>query len=112
MVRLTQWLTDRDTAHNVMVCLGAGQEGGLGVDWVRVLVWAREGVLGAKEPGDFVMAVCELSGQVLVYEEAGYERLEEEEVVRVMEAATMEVYMGLEGGVKQLYTDNCIQNGI
>ena len=30
----------------------------------RVIVWARESVVGAKDPGAFVMAVCELSGQV------------------------------------------------
>lgn len=32
----------------------------------RVVVWPRESVLGAKDPGAFAMAVCELSGQVKI----------------------------------------------
>ena len=43
---------------------GPGQVGGVRALVPRVIVWPRESVVGAKDPGAFVMAVCELSGQV------------------------------------------------
>ena len=46
-------------AHNVFLCPGEKNQP------ARVLVWPRESVLGAKDPGAFAMAVCELSGQVI-----------------------------------------------
>ena len=51
---------------------------------IRIIVWTREAVRGAKEAGDFVIAVCELSGQLLVYTEDKYENITEEEVVTAM----------------------------
>ena len=51
---------------------------------IRIIVWTREAVRGAKEAGDFVIAVCELSGQMLVYTEDKYENITEEEVVTAM----------------------------
>ena len=56
--RLTSWLIEKEVAHNVFLC--PGEEG----QPARVLVWPRQSVLGAKDPGAFAMAVCELSGQV------------------------------------------------
>ena len=58
LTRLTSWLVEKDVAHNVFLCPGQENQP------ARVLVWPRESVLGAKDPGAFAMAVCELSGQV------------------------------------------------
>ena len=58
LVRLTNWLVEKEVAHNVFLCPGQENEP------ARVVVWPRESVLGAKDPGAFAMAVCELSGQV------------------------------------------------
>ena len=58
LVRLTNWLVEKEVAHNVFFCPGQKNEP------ARVVVWPRESVLGAKDPGAFAMAVCELSGQV------------------------------------------------
>ena len=58
LTRLTSWLVEKEVAHNVFLCPGQENQP------ARVLVWPRESVLGAKDPGAFAMAVCELSGQV------------------------------------------------
>jgi len=102
---LTNWLTDTHIAHNVYICRGAGREGGEGTDWTRVIVWARQSVIGAKDPGDFVMAVCELSGQILVYEEQHYHTLQEEEVEQAQLASVSTVYKRIENDVKQLFEE-------
>jgi len=73
LVTLTRWLVEGGVAHNVFLCPLPG-------DQARVIVWARESVVGAKDPGAFVMAVCELSGQVLLYEDSAYETITEEQV--------------------------------
>ena len=102
---LTGWLTEQEVAHNVYMCRGAGEEGGESTDWGRVVVWARESVIGAKDPGNFVMAVCELSGQILVYEEDHYDAVQEEEVEEAQVAATAAVYRRVQAGVKQLFEE-------
>ena len=35
-------------------------------DAIRIFVWPRKNVVGNKDPADFVVAVCELSSQVLM----------------------------------------------
>ena len=81
-------------------------EGGQGVNWVRLVVWARESVVGAKDPGEFVMAALELSGQVLVYEQEKYNNIVEEEVVISQKEATVKLFMKLEPEVANLFRDN------
>ena len=51
-------LVEREVAHNVFLCPGEENQP------ARIVVWPRESVFGAKDPGAFAMAVCELSGQV------------------------------------------------
>ena len=60
---------------------GAGISGGDGSDHIRVFVWARVSVVGAKDPGDFVMAALELSGQILVYESDKYNVITEDDII-------------------------------
>ena len=38
------------------------------------------------------MAVCELSGQMLVYQEEKYQDIDEEEIVTAMKSATLETF--------------------
>merc|ERR1719186_848005 len=66
---LVDWLSQNSVAHNIFITRGSGLAGGSDLSHVRVFVWARDSVLGTKDPGAFVIAVCELSGQILVYQE-------------------------------------------
>jgi len=72
---------------------------------VRVLVWARESVVGAKDPGDFVMAALELSGQILVYEMDKYNNIVEEEVMEAQRKATVDLFSKLKFEVQELFVN-------
>ena len=85
---------------------GAGVEGGKGSNHIRVLVWARESVVGAKDPGEFVMAALELTGQILVYEVEKYNTIVEEEVVKAQKDATVDVFSKLNPEVEKLFKSN------
>ena len=123
VVILTSWLAEKEVAHNVFMtrfvkethiknkkctCVrGAGVEGGLGLEWVRIFVWARKKVVGTQgqEPGDFIMASFELSGQVSVFEQEKYDHIKEKEVVKMQEEATVNVFMELHSDVEKLFVD-------
>jgi len=70
-----------------------------------VLVWARESVVGAKDPGDFVMAALELSGQILVYEMDKYNNIVEEEVMEAQRKATVDLFSKLKFEVQELFVN-------
>eukprot|EP00090_Calanus_glacialis_P018173 TRINITY_DN2818_c0_g1_i1.p1 TRINITY_DN2818_c0_g1~~TRINITY_DN2818_c0_g1_i1.p1 ORF type:complete len:346 (+),score=156.72 TRINITY_DN2818_c0_g1_i1:98-1135(+) len=106
VAKLTMWLTDKEVAHNVVMTRGAGVEGGQGSNHIRVLVWARESVVGAKDPGEFVMAALELTGQILVYEVDKYHTIIEEEVVKAQKEATVSVFAKLKPEVEMLFRSN------
>ena len=72
---------------------------------MRVLVWARESVVGAKDPGDFVMAALELSGQILVYEMDKYNNIVEEEVMEAQRKATVDMFSKLKFEVQELFVN-------
>jgi len=103
VAKLTNWLTENEVAHNVVMTKGSGAEGGLACDHVRVLVWARESVVGAKDPGEFVMAALELTGQILVYEMDKYNNIVEEEIILAQKEATSVVFSNLKLKVQELF---------
>ena len=76
------------------------------MDCIRMIVWARESVVGAKDTGNVAMAVLELSGQVLVYKQDHYNNIVEEEVVIAQKKATLEVFMKLKHDVENIFRDN------
>jgi len=90
--KITDWLSNNDVAHNVFITRGHNSSGAANDNCIRVIVWAREAVRGAKDAGAFVMAVCELSGQMLVYQEEKYQDIDEEEIVTAMKSATLETF--------------------
>ena len=49
--------------------------------------------MGTKDPGAFVMAVCELAGQVLLYDEERFKTLDEDGVSTAMAEAVWETHM-------------------
>lgn len=103
--KLANWLSESDVAHNVFITRAAGPDGGDAMNHVRVFVWARESIMGAKDPGDFVMAVCELSGQVLVYKEEAYEPLTEEAVADAQRAACHQIFSDKKSQVEIMFTN-------
>ena len=68
-------------------------------------MWARESVVGAKDPGDFVMAALELSGQILVYEMDKYNNIVEEEVMEAQRKATVDLFSKLKFEVQELFVN-------
>ena len=73
------------------------------MDCIRMIVWARESVVGAKDPGNVAMAVLELSGQVLVYKQDHYNNIEEEEVIIAQKKATSRVFIMLKHDVENIF---------
>ena len=71
---------------------------------LRLFVWPRDTVRGAKDPGDFVMAVCELSGQMLVYTQDKYQTIEEEEIVTAMKKAAAGTFERIKQDVEDLFS--------
>ena len=51
----------------------------------------------------FVMAVCELSGQMLVYDEKTYGNISEDEIVRAMGDTVQETYSRTKEDVMNLF---------
>jgi len=106
VVKLTSWLTDKEVAHNVFMTRGAGEEGGDGLNYVRMIVWARESVNWTKDPREFIMTAAELGGQVAVFEKEKYANILEEEVVTAQKEATQHLFMKLKFNVEKLFKDN------
>ena len=61
-------------------------------DAIRVFVWARKSVIGNKDPGDFVIAVCELSGQLLIYDRQKFESITQDEIAQALTETCQEVF--------------------
>ncbi|VVD02177.1 unnamed protein product [Leptidea sinapis] len=63
--KLIGYLLSNSIAHNIFITRGEplSGEGSAG----RVFVWPRKSVVGAKQPGGFNVAACELSGWFPVY---------------------------------------------
>jgi len=102
--KMTSWFADNDVAHNIVITRGAGISGGDGSDHIRVFVWARVSVVGAKDPGDFVMAALELSGQILVYESDKYNVITEDDIISAQQNATLSIFNSLMPQVLNIYT--------
>lgn len=103
---LVDWLSQSSVAHNVFITRGAGAPGGEGLNHVRVFVWARDSVLGTKDPGDFVIAVCELSGQILVYQEEAFKTITEDDVVGAQKKACNEIFHSLKSKAQKIIVNN------
>merc|ERR550519_198613 len=99
---VVEWLSQNSVAHNIFITRGAGASGGEDLSHVRVFVWARESVLGTKDPGAFVVAVCELSGQILVYQEEAFKSITEEEVAEAQRNACHKIFHSIKSKAEQI----------
>ena len=80
-------------------------EGGQEDNYIRILVWARESAVGAKDPGQIAMAALELTGQIFVFDMEKYNNMEEEEVIKAQKEATVTVFTNLKCDVEKLFID-------
>jgi len=103
---LVDWLSQNSVAHNIFITRGSGLAGGSDLSHVRVFVWARDSVLGTKDPGAFVMAVCELSGQILVYQEEAFKSITEDQVVEAQRNACHQVFHSVKKKAEQAILNN------
>ena len=58
--------------------------------------------LSPQDAGAFVMAVCELSGQMLVYSHQKYQDIDEQEIVSAMRSTTLQTFTQLFDRIKHL----------
>ncbi|XP_059090867.1 GDP-D-glucose phosphorylase 1-like [Tigriopus californicus] len=89
---LIEYLIRNDIAHNVFMTRGQNFDRDSKDQVVRVFVWGRESVIGSKDPGAFVIAVCELAGQILIYQEEFFKNVSEADVARKQREATQFVF--------------------
>ena len=72
-------------------------------DALRIYVWAREKIIGSKDPGAFVMAGCELSGQILCYDEKQFNSVDEAEVARIQRETCSKIFQLVKAQVANGY---------
>ena len=81
--------------------MGGGKE----LDYVRLLVWARESVDRTKDCGQFVMTATDLSGQVSVFEKEMYNNIMEDDIATVQREVTQQIFRKLKPDVERLFSD-------
>uniref|UniRef100_H3BA67 GDP-D-glucose phosphorylase 1 n=1 Tax=Latimeria chalumnae TaxID=7897 RepID=H3BA67_LATCH len=85
--RITNYLVERNIAHNLFVTRGAppGQRSASNDprDGVRVVVWARKSCFGVKEESAFNVALCELAGHLPIKNLEDFTRITEAEVISI-----------------------------
>ena len=69
-----------------------GEDGNNCFGAIRVFVWPRQSIIGNKDPGDFVIAVCELSGQLLIYDRKKFENITQAEIDLALTETCQEVF--------------------
>ena len=109
VARVAALLCARNIAHNVFITRGyrfdscpPDSEGPV-YDAVRVFVWARETVTGGKDPAAFNVAVCELSGQLLIYDDATHRNIAEEDACRVLHKACQDAFTQVRPQIAALF---------
>ena len=89
--KLTRYLTETNTAHNAFITR-AKTKSDSSYDAVRVFVFAREPVVGRKDPAVNSMAACELAGHILCYQEEAFHTLTEDKLIDDQVNATKRVF--------------------
>ena len=102
LFQVTKYLTDTNTAHNAFITRAKSRPDKTEYDAVRLFVFAREPVLGSKDPGVNSMAACELAGHILCYQEEAFNTLKEQDLVRDQVSATHRVFDKVKADVAAL----------
>ena len=62
-LKVAQYLSEHDIAHNVFITRGSPLDDHndlINYSAIKIFIWARHSIFGNKHPTDFCMAVCEL----------------------------------------------------
>lgn len=98
--KVVDHLYQNDVAHNVFITrarsLSANDD-----EAVRITIWARQSVKGYKEPGDFCVAVCELAGQMLIYDQEAYDKIDQDRVAAAHQETCL--HETVKPAIKQLF---------
>ncbi|KAH8028284.1 hypothetical protein HPB51_014940 [Rhipicephalus microplus] len=82
---LVQMLLKTSTAHNLFVTRGTSFDSDdAEKSVVRVFLWARKSCYGAKDESAFNVALCELSGHLIMKNEEGYMSATEDSVAQLL----------------------------
>lgn len=99
----TRTLVAQNVAHNVFITRGrpfgnTGQtmdDASSSYKAVRIIVWPRQKCSGAKEAGSHVIAVCELAGMVLMYDQKHFDTISYEEIAAELRDTCEETYFSI-----------------
>lgn len=86
---------DLNIAHNIFITKGTPfQAGGSRNKVIKVMIWARKNVTGAKDLLElgWTVATCELGGHILVYDDDKYEAMTEAEIAEGHREACQEPF--------------------
>ena len=72
---------------------------------IRIIIWARQSIFGHKNPGDFSIAVCELAGQMLIYNKEAYVKLTEETVIEAHKETCETTFQTVKEPIMKLFSD-------
>jgi len=107
--KVVQYLAENEVAHNVFITRGTSLDGQLKGDEssevIRIVIWPRESVFGNKHPEDFCIAVCELAGQMLIYNEKAFENITEEIVIEAHRQTCETTFETVKEPIMELFSD-------
>ncbi|XP_074863394.1 GDP-D-glucose phosphorylase 1-like isoform X2 [Carettochelys insculpta] len=86
--RVTDYLVDKEIAHNVFVTRGTAPGGAAPAQapsGLRVLIWARRSCFGIKEETAFNVALCELAGHLPIKNAQDFQSLTERAAIHIIQ---------------------------
>ena len=105
--KVVTYLADHDVAHNVFMTKGRSLSSSSlssdDDDTIRILIWPRETITGHKDPGDFCIAVCELAGQILIYNQQAYNNMDENKIIEAHKKTCQSVFEIVTPNIIQLF---------
>ena len=89
------YFSEHDIAHNVYITRGSpfnDYNDFINYSAIKIFIWARQSVIGHKQPKDFCVAVCELSGQMLIYTKEAFENMTEDIIIKAHQNTCEEMF--------------------
>jgi len=102
MFRVISFLLKENIAHNIYIA----RETGDNVGSLRVFLWPRISVVGAKSSDSFVMAVLELAGQILIFQPQMYDDIDENMIVNAQKETVVPVFNEIKSTVLRILKES------
>ncbi|EDO39439.1 predicted protein [Nematostella vectensis] len=87
---VTSYFVSNEIAHNLSICRGLGQGSDADSSAVRVYLWPRKPVIGAKDETGFNIAVCEMGGHLPIRTRTFFESITEQDFIDQLKSVTLE----------------------